>query len=143
MIKDSGEQNILTQKGCKNTKSRQAIIDVLEKTHTPVTAEDIFLKLKETGVSTNLSTVYRTLELMESKGLVAKTLISEGKSRFELTGEGHRHHLICTQCNKIVPIDVCPIETLENDVQTKTKFDITGHRLELYGICPECQKPEK
>ncbi len=140
MNKNHGEENILTQKGFKNTKGRKAIIDVLEKVEMPVSAEEIFLKLKDMGVSTNLSTVYRTLELLETKGLVSKSLINEGKARFELTGEGHRHHLVCTECQKIISIDTCPIEQLENEVGKETKFCITGHRLELFGICPECQK---
>lgn len=132
--------NILTKKGCKNTKSREAIIGVLEKAEAPISAEEIFIRVKESGSSANLSTVYRTLELMESKGLVEKTIINDNKARFELTGDRHKHHLICTGCMKMVAIDICPLEALERDVGSKTKFDITGHRLELYGLCPECKK---
>ncbi|MCX7746834.1 MAG: transcriptional repressor [Clostridia bacterium] len=134
------EDNILTKKGCKNTKSRKAVIHVLEKAEAPMSAEEIYLSVKGLGTSVNLSTVYRTLELMESKGLVNKSIMSEGKARYELSGEGHRHHLICTNCNKMVPIEVCPIEALEDKVGKKTNFEITGHKLEFYGVCPECKK---
>lgn len=77
---------------------------------------------------------------MERKGLVNKTLMGDGKARYELTGDGHRHHLICTNCHRMVPIDVCPLEKIEEDVVKKTNFDITGHKLELYGVCPDCKK---
>ena len=132
--------NMLTKNGCKNTKSRRAIVFVLEKAVCPLTVEDIFLGIKELGGSTNLSTVYRNLELMESKGLVDKTIINDSKARYKLSGEGHRHHIICTNCHKMIPIEDCPIKSLERDVCEKTEFDITGHKLELYGLCPKCKE---
>lgn len=139
-VSGKDEENILTRQGCKNTKSRKAVIEVLEKAHMPISAEEVFIRIKEAGHTTNLSTVYRTLDLMENKGLINKTIMNDSKARYELTGEGHRHHLICTGCHKMVPIDICPIEKLEQDVIKETKFDITGHKLELYGLCPECKK---
>jgi len=139
MIKKQGKENILSRQGCKNTRSRKAVIDVLEKAETPLSAEEIFLRIKEAGASVNLSTIYRTLELMESKGLVEKSIMNDSRARYEMTGVGHRHHLICTNCHKMVPLDICPMESLEKDVCSKTKFDITGHKLELYGVCPECK----
>lgn len=140
MTKQHGTDNILTKKGCRSTKSRKAIISVLENADVPLSAEDIFFRLKESGTSANLSTVYRNLELLERKGLVDKTILNDSKARFEVTGDGHRHHLICTGCHKMISIDFCPLEFLQKDVGKKTKFDITGHKLELYGICPECKK---
>lgn len=139
MEKIQSEDNILTRQGCKNTKSRKAVIDALERTQSPISAEEIFIVIKDSGGSANLSTVYRTLELMEKKNLVSKILMSDGKARFELTGDEHRHHLICTSCNKMVSIDICPFEDLQKDVGKQTKFDITGHKLELYGVCPDCK----
>ena len=140
MLTKCNKDNILTKKGCKNTKSRKAVIDVLNNSKLPVSAEEIFMLIKANGCSANLSTVYRTLELMENKGLTSKTIMNDGKARFELTGDGHKHHLICTNCHKMVPIDICPIEKLETDVSIKTNYDITGHKLELYGVCPDCKK---
>lgn len=136
----TNEINILGEQGCKNTKSRKVIVEILEKAEKPISAEEIFLRIKERGSSVNLSTVYRTLDLLESKELVNKTRMGDGKAIYELTGNGHRHHLICTNCHKSVPIDMCPLEALQRDVGKKTKFDITGHKLELYGICPDCKK---
>jgi Fur family transcriptional regulator, ferric uptake regulator len=140
MIKDQSNDNILTQQGCKNTKSRKAVLFVLEEANSPVSAEEIFFRIMEKGNSANLSTVYRTLELLEKKCLVDKITMGDGKARFELTGDGHKHHLICTNCHKMVLINECPFKTLEKDVEVKTQFDITGHKLELYGVCPECKK---
>jgi Fur family ferric uptake transcriptional regulator len=132
-------ENILTKKGCKNTKSRRAVLDIMEKADATLSAEDIFILIKQSGKSVNLSTVYRTLELMEKMGLAEKTVMSDGKARYRLTGDGHKHHLICTNCHKTVEIDSCPLGALEKDVMKETSFDITGHKLEIYGLCPECK----
>lgn len=139
MSKKKEDNNILTRIGCKNTHSRQAVVEVLENASCPLSAEDIFLKIKELGTSVNLSTVYRTLELMESKQLVDRSITVDGKAKYEITVDGHRHHLICINCHKSVPIDICPLEKLQKDVGEKTNFNITGHKLELYGLCPKCK----
>ncbi|HHW49579.1 MAG TPA: transcriptional repressor [Clostridiaceae bacterium] len=133
------DENILAKKGCKNTKSRKAVLDIMEKADTALSAEDIFIRVKESGNSVNLSTVYRTLELMEKIGLAEKTVMSDGKARYTLSGDGHKHHIICTSCHKTVEINSCPLGTLEKDVMKETSFDITGHKLEIYGLCPECK----
>lgn len=134
------EENLLAQKGYKSTKSRKAVLSILQKAETPLSAEDIFLRIKESGQSANLSTVYRTLELLENGGLVEKSVINGGRAMYELVHSGHRHHLICTGCNRIVPIDTCPLVSMMKDIGRKTSFDITGHRLELYGLCPDCRE---
>lgn len=134
------ENNILTEQGYKNTRSRRAILNILEHSDRPLTAEDIFIKAREYGSMVNLSTIYRNLELMEKNNLIEKTIINDGKARYELSGEKHRHHLVCINCNKMVTIENCPLEKLAKEVGHTTKFDITGHRLELYGVCPECKK---
>jgi Fur family ferric uptake transcriptional regulator len=77
---------------------------------------------------------------MESKGMVEKTIINDNKSRYELSGDSHRHHIVCTVCQKMVPISKCPFNKLESDIEMETKFDITGHQFILYGLCPKCKK---
>lgn len=140
MEKSPSYDAILAQIGCKNTRSRKVIIEVLEKSDIPLSAEEVFLRVKDSGASANLSTVYRTLDLMESKGLLDKCVMSDGRARYQLILEGHKHHITCTSCHKSVPINICPLENLERDVGNKMNFDITGHRLELYGLCPKCRK---
>lgn len=126
-------------KDVRKTKSRLAVLEMLEKEEAPVSAEEIFFKLKQQGLGTNLSTVYRTLEMLEGKGMIEKAVITDGKARFQLS-RGHRHHIICTACNKVMPIEGCPLKELEQNVCKTTSYDITGHKLELYGLCPQCKK---
>ncbi len=133
---------ILSQIGCKNTKSRKKIIEVLTGAEVPLSAEEIFLNVRKSGSTTNLSTVYRTLDLLESKGLLEKSIMSDGRARFKLVLEGHKHHITCINCYKSIPINTCPIELFEKDLVDTTDFNITGHKLEVYGLCPKCRKGE-
>ena len=106
----------------------------------PFTAEEIFNRVREQGFSTNLSTVYRTLELLKSKGLLEMSIMAGSRARYQLLCNGHRHHIVCTGCHMAIPLDGCPLEVIEMNIGETTKFDITGHKLELYGLCPQCKK---
>ncbi len=136
----SEKGNIISRRGYKNTKSRAAVVEILENARTPLSAEDIYLSMKESGRSASLSTVYRILELLENNRLVDRTAINNGKALFTLVRNGHKHHLICMYCHRMVEIDDCPIKRLESEISRETQFDITGHKLEVYGICPDCKK---
>lgn len=132
---------ILKRCGLKNTKTRLAVLDILEKSEQPVSAEQVFMELKSRHISANLSTVYRTLEVLSEK-LIAKKLNIAGDNRtmFEYNRQVHRHYLVCLECKKILPIDFCPIKNYEKTLEEKTNFKISGHKLDVYGYCPECCK---
>ncbi len=128
-------------KGLKKTKQRSAILEILQKNSQPVSAEQIFLELSEKKISASLSTVYRSLEAMAQKGVVTKINISsEGKALFELNTNMHRHYLVCLGCKKIIALDYCPLEGYEEKLEGETDFFIVGHRLDIFGYCPECRK---
>jgi len=134
-------KELLEKEGIKNTKKRNLILEVLENSSTPITAEQIFLKLKENNNSIWISTIYRTLEMLMKKGIVTKTVMpGESKALFELDRMQHKHHIICMECNKMMPVDDCPLKEYEKNLMKKTDFDVISHRLEIYGYCPSCKK---
>lgn len=136
-------KKLLKQEGLKCTKHRCMIMQIIADSSQPLTAEQIFLELRDKDVSINLSTVYRTLESFVSKGLIIKTNVaSDTKSLFELNRMVHKHYLICVGCKKMLPVDGCPLEEYEKLIHDKVGFDITGHRLEIYGYCRDCKKDE-
>ena len=133
-------KELFTSQGLKNTKSRNLIYDILGQCDVPVTAEQIFLKLKESGASINLSTVYRVLEIFVSKGIALKSNTAENnKALFELNRMEHKHHLVCVGCKKMLSIDGCPLDEYEKALRDKMGFDVTGHKLEIYGYCQDCK----
>jgi Fur family ferric uptake transcriptional regulator len=133
-------RSILKQKGLKYTKQRASILKFLEESGQPAGAEQIFLELQGKGVNANLSTVYRILESLASKGLIVKTSIgSDTKAVFEWNRLEHKHRLICMNCKKMLSVDGCPLEDYEKLLRKKMGFDVTGHKLEIYGYCEDCK----
>ncbi len=127
--------------GLKNTKSRSAILAILEQCAQPISAEQMFFELKEKNISANLSTVYRTLDVLAEKNLATKVNIAgDNRTLYDFNRMVHRHYLVCLGCNKIIPIDSCPLENYEKLLAKETNFLISGHKLDIYGYCPECRK---
>ncbi len=130
-------ENILKSTYLKTTKSRLAILKILDKSSEPMTAEDIY-SLVVTEVNMSLSTTYRTLGTLAEKGILLKNLSQDGKTYYQINNHQHKHQLVCTLCSETVPIEDCPLTTLEENLTQKTGFVITGHSLEFLGICPKC-----
>lgn len=131
--------NILKSADLKQTKKRNQILSVLEAAPTALTVEEI-AEIASKDMKMNLSTIYRALNALVDKNVVIKTLYQDGKTYFEINNHKHGHSLICSMCNKKVNIDICPLEPIEENLAEKTGYTITGHNLEVYGICPECMK---
>jgi len=129
-----------TENKIKITEQRKMVFDILVNNHVPITVEEIYMKLKNKKNNISLSTVYRILDVFVSKGLVVKSrLPEENKSQYELNRREHRHHLICISCKKILSFEDCPLAGYEKFLEKTTDFNITRHKLELFGFCPECK----
>lgn len=134
-------RSILTGKGLKNTKTRAQVLMVLDNTERPLTVDEIFLEIKKKDTSANLSTVYRTMDTLFKNALIIKTaLLDDSRSRYEINRMEHRHHLVCTNCNRMIPVDGCPVDEYAKKLCNRSGFELTGHRLEIYGICANCKK---
>lgn len=144
MCETGDYSSILKREGLKNTKHRNSILEVIENSDQPVSAEQIFLALKARNTSINLSSVYRILDSLVSKGLIIKSSISgDTKAVYELNRSEHKHHLVCSGCKKMFPVDGCPLGEYEKQLHERLDFDVTGHRLEIFGFCRECKVVKK
>jgi Fur family ferric uptake transcriptional regulator len=140
-------EEVLKREGIKSTKHRNAILELLEQSKHPLTVEELFISLREKtasiNLSTNLSTVYRTLETFTSKNLVIKSnRMDDGKSRYELNHPEHKHYLFCVGCHKLITIEECFIGELQQILKKKYDFEVIGHRFEIYGYCDDCKNLE-
>ncbi|MDI3547962.1 MAG: hypothetical protein PWR10_1614 [Halanaerobiales bacterium] len=128
----------LKEKGLKATQQRLAILEVLVEENFPLSAQNIFSKLRRNNPNLRLSTVYRTLNSFVEKKIVRKLDLIDKESFFELLSGEHHHHLICMKCGEIIPID-CPLKDYEEELIDNTDYTIIDHRLKIYGICPRCR----
>jgi len=130
--------------GLKSTRYRRAMLGILAESGQPLSAEDVFLRLKERSYAANLSTVYRALETFAQKNMVEKLVIAgENKALFGLSHAAHSHHLICLQCKSILAVEHCPLGQYEEAIAKETKFEIAGHSLDIYGYCPKCKSKKE
>lgn len=125
-------------KGLKKTKPRECVLEVLERAPGPMSAADIYAAVQESGESAWLSTVYRTLELFEQKGLAVKiSVLNNENALYELNRFEHKHYAVCLMCHKIIPMANCPMEKFMPHIEDKD-FKVVGHNLEIYGYCRDC-----
>mgnify|MGYP001016173531 CR=1 FL=1 len=133
-------KDLLKTGNLKSTKHRNALLETLEQSGLPLTAEELFLRLKEKNVSISLSTVYRILETLVDKGFVIRSQLATGnKALYELSHKDHHHHLHCVRCRQIFPVDGCPLEDYEQLLADRFGFTVTGHNLEVFGYCEKCK----
>lgn len=127
--------------GRRMTRTRQAVLALLERTRQPLSATEIFDQLHQEKVSIDLVTVYRTLNVLKELGLVVHLdLHQEGLLRYELKeGRKHHHHIRCQMCGHIVDLLLCPLKKVTKLIERQTQFIVDEHTLEFTGLCPECQ----
>lgn len=132
-------EDALKEKGYKLTKQRKSILEVLiENTGKFLSVEEIYLKSKDKYPKTNLSTVYRNMEVLEAIDIVHKTSINGSSSSYEIAcNNHHHHHVICKNCGKTETINFCPMKDMVSKFNN-SGFTVTDHKLELYGYCNSC-----
>ncbi|MGB8452138.1 MAG: transcriptional repressor [Anaerocolumna sp.] len=131
------DNNKLKSAELKQTKKRILILSVLESASAALTAEEI-ADLTSRDMKMSISTIYRALNALADKNVIIKALHQDGKTYYEINNHTHKHSLLCTLCNESIPIEACPLESLEGYLTSKTGYTITGHSLEFFGICPKC-----
>jgi Fur family ferric uptake transcriptional regulator len=123
----------------KLTGPRRAIIAALEEQSHPLTIREIHANI---GTGCDLVTIYRSMHLLEKMRLVQRFDFGDAIARYELVrheDHEHHHHLICTDCSKVVEIEECFPEELERRIATGNGFSQITHKLEFFGVCPTCQ----
>lgn len=133
------ESEQLKNAGLKITAPRIKVLHILEQSlNHHLSAEDIYKALLETGEDVGLATVYRVLTQFEVAGLVSRHNFEGGHSVFELTQGEHHDHLVCVQCGVVEEFIDEVIEERQQQIASKAHFKMTGHALNIYGICPQC-----
>lgn len=135
-------KNKLHAKSYKLTPQREATLRVLlEHEAGHLSAEEIFLLVKEKAPEIGLATVYRTLELLSELEIVDKINFGDGVSRFDLRKEGAKHfhhHLVCTECGSVEEIIDDLLKDVQKVIESNWGFQVENHRLTFHGVCKQC-----
>jgi Fur family transcriptional regulator, ferric uptake regulator len=131
----------LRQANLKVTAARLKILHLLEQAGDGhLTAEDLHRLLHQQGEDIGLATVYRALTRFVDAGLVDRHTFDDDKSVYELASEEHHDHMVCVGCGAVIEFLDDIIEQRQLDIAKKNNFELTDHRLVIYGTCQHCPK---
>ncbi len=135
-------KKLLKENSLKFTSQREAILRTLYENEGHYTPENIYLLVKKRYPDMNIgiTTVYRTLNLLEENEIVSSISFGISGKKFELSSKEHHDHLICNCCGKIIEFNDEKIEQLQEKMAKLHNFKLTSHMMQLYGICSDCQK---
>ncbi|MDD3662467.1 MAG: Fur family transcriptional regulator [Candidatus Pacebacteria bacterium] len=136
MSKIKNLEEILKNSNYKITKTRLAVLDILNKEKKPVTADSVYQKISS---QINEATVYRILASFEKNKIIRRVNMKKEAIYFELNNH-HHHHFVCLGCNLVEPFQDNKIEKyLEEIVEKSSNFKkINEHSIELFGFCRKC-----
>ena len=129
----------LTEQGYRLTPQRMMIISAIENSNHHISAEEIYAQVVTKYPNVNISTVYRTLELLKRLNLVTETDMGEGRVRYHPADKGHHHHLVCQECGTIIDLDESLLAPLESALLKEYKFSANLRHLAILGRCEDCR----
>jgi Fur family transcriptional regulator, peroxide stress response regulator len=122
----------------KRSRQKETILKVLRNTSSHPNADWVFDQVRREIPNVSLATIYRNLRLLKEAGYIQLVDISGEPGRFDGNISTH-YHCRCGKCGRIIDLDEPINRSIEERVARRTGFKVTGHRLEVTGLCPECQ----
>ena len=129
----------LGRQGYRLTPQRMMILEAVEAADDHISAEEIYVQVCARYPHLNISTVYRTLELLKELGLVTETDLGDGRVRYHSIKKGHHHHLVCHKCGQITDLDESVLSPLKDILSRDYKFDADLKHLAIFGYCEKCR----
>lgn len=133
-------KNMIREMHLKVTDQRLLILQALYEGRTHVTAQSLFEVVSAKDPEIGFATVYRFLRTLTEHDFVTEVRMGGLPARYELRTQSHHDHLTCVECGAIFEFENATIEALQEQVATEFGFKLTSHVMELYGVCPQCQK---
>jgi Fur family ferric uptake transcriptional regulator len=139
-LSEAEAKKIIREMHLKVTSQRLLILNILSVSGKHFMAQEIYEKIHVKHPEVGFATVYRFLKKLTDSGYVTEMRIGGLPARYEIAPSSHHDHMSCTDCGKVVEFESYAIENLQEKVANDLGFQLTGHVLELYGLCPSCQK---
>ena len=120
------------------TRPREQISAILKRERRYLSAAEIHGMLRKARAKVSLSTVYRTLDMLRTKGEASSRVDESGESTYVLCEPTHHHHAICQNCGRVEDIACEAIEHLAKDLASHHGFELDDHAMEFFGRCASC-----
>jgi Fur family peroxide stress response transcriptional regulator len=129
----------LREHECRITPQRVAILQALLDAKGHPSVEEIYEQVRQAFPMTSLATVYKTVALLKEMGEILELEFEPEGNRYDVHHPEPHPHLICTRCGRIFDGQAIPLDTLRTAMAVLPRFAVSGYRLDIYGLCPECQ----
>ena len=140
MQEPSGIIDRLSEKGYRLTPQRLMILSAIEGSSEHISAEEIYAQVAAKYPHVNISTVYRTLELLKRLGMVYEINLGEGRIRYHAEIRGHHHHLVCQNCGSVIDIDEATLSSLREALLHDYNFRAELRHVAIFGLCESCRR---
>ncbi len=127
--------------GYRTTDSRRAVIDLICTRDGAFETADLLADARRRKIEAARATIFRTLEILTGLGIVERLDLPNGDHSYvRCDSRGHHHHLVCTGCQRSIDLEDLGMTPILAQVARRTGYKIGRHRVELFGLCPTCQK---
>lgn len=131
----------LRDAGYKLTNARLTVLNVLEQHDGHMTSGDVLDAVARIDPAVGRASVFRTLDLLTQLAIIRPTYVDSSMTpTYVLLPDGHHHHIVCVNCNRVIHFDDCGLDDLARHLEREYHVTLTGHLLEFYGRCEACQK---
>lgn len=132
----------LREHGFRITPQRQLVLEAVERLRHG-TPEEILIEVQQTATGVNLSTVYRTLEVLEDVGLVTHAHIGHGAPTYHAVDDHVHIHLVCDRCKSTVSVDGSVAEAFVTKLRKEQGFETDVSHMAIHGLCKSCKDKPK
>lgn len=132
----------LKEHGFRFTPQRIAVLRAFVFSDSHPSVEDVYCQVKSQFPTTSIATVYKTVALLKDLGEILELGFPDMSNRYDARKPYPHPHVICVRCKKIMDPELKIVPELEQEIKKKTGFLILSHRVDFFGLCPECQKKE-
>jgi len=126
--------------GYRLTPQRLMVVSAIESSDDHISADEVYSQVAAVYPSVNISTVYRTLELLKRLGLVTETDLGGGRVRYHPANKGHHHHLVCQECGTMIDLDESLLKPLQEALLLEHSFIADLRHLAIHGRCAVCRQ---
>ena len=130
----------LKNQGYRLTPQRLMVVSAIENSKDHISADEVYSQVVTRYPNVNISTVYRTLELLKRLDLVTETDLGGGRVRYHPANKGHHHHLVCQECGAMIDLDESLLRPLQEALLLEQNFIADLRHLAIHGRCVICRQ---
>ncbi len=130
----------LDRAGYHSTAPRRAMAEMVAGRTGRFTAEDLLSEARRSRRGVGRATIFRSLEIFEALGLVEQVHLPNGEHAYVACARNHHHHVVCQRCGRSQEVGDLGITPIARElVEQRTGFLVDTHRIEFFGLCPDCR----